>query len=135
MDADTYISRFGLVPQASDLPAIRKLIRSLTDDSERDGNETLKTLCIQLFSAADVADSLLIYGAKTSSFDADCYIDVQLVCGAGLTSTLAWLAGNDEVKAVELMKYLHQCIASGDFEGFLPEEHLNFYRRYYGLTA
>ena len=49
----------------------------------------IKTLCIQLFSAGIPSDALLIYRAKMSSFDAACYIDIQLVCGAALETTKA----------------------------------------------
>jgi hypothetical protein len=57
-------------------------IQSFTADDKRDSNEPLKMLCIQLFSAGIPSDALLIYKAKMSSFDAGCYIDIQLVCGA-----------------------------------------------------
>jgi len=82
MDENDLLARFGLVPVAADLPEIRWLIQSLTADDKRGSNEPLKILCIQLFSAGIPSDALLIYKAKMSSFDAGCYIDIQLVCGA-----------------------------------------------------
>ena len=92
MDENELLARFGLVPVAADLPEIRRLIQSLIADDERESSEPLKTLCIQLFSAGIPSDSLLIYKAKMSEFDAACYIDIQLVCGAGLEATKAFLA-------------------------------------------
>jgi hypothetical protein len=72
------LARFGLVPVAADLPEIRRLIQSEIADDERESNEPLKTLCIQLFSAGVPGDALLIWKAKTSDFDAGFYIDIQL---------------------------------------------------------
>jgi hypothetical protein len=135
MNENDLLSRFGLVPVASDLPEIRRLIQSMTADDERDSNEPLKTLCIQLFSAGIPSDSLLIYKAKTSSFDAGCYIDIQLVCGAGIERTKAFLRDSREPEAKELLAVLESIRSVGDFEGFTPKAHLDFYRRYYGLSS
>jgi hypothetical protein len=134
MDDDLF-ARFGLVPLAVDLPEIRRLIQSVTSDDKRDSNEPLKTLCIQLFSAGVPSDALLIYRAKMSSFDAGCYIDIQLVCGAGLERTKAFLRESHEPDAKELLAVLQDSNCAGDFEEFTPEGHLDFYRGYYGLSS
>ena len=135
MDEKELLARYGLVPAAADLPEIRLLIRSLTADEKRGSNEPLKTLCIQLFSAGIPSDALLIYKAKMSSFDAGCYIDIQLVCGAGLEATRAFLRESSEPAARELLTYLQDCISAGDFDLFTPERHLDIYRHYYGLSS
>jgi hypothetical protein len=135
MDENELLARYGLVPVAADLPEIRRLIRSLTADEKRDSNEPLKTLCIQLFSAGIPSDALLIYKAKMSSFDAACYIDIQLVCGAGLETTKACLSESSEPAAKQLLTVLQDGNSVRDFEGFTPERHLDFYRRYYGLPS
>jgi hypothetical protein len=135
MDENELLARYGLVPVAADLPEIRRLIRSLTADEKRDSNEPLKTLCIQLFSAGIPSDALLIYKAKMSSFDAACYIDIQLVCGAGFETTKACLREDSEPAAKQLLTVLQDGNSVRDFEGFTPERHLDFYRRYYGLPS
>lgn len=131
MDESETLALFGLVPHADELPRIRALLQMTTADSNRAGNELLKTLCIQLFSAGEPSDSLLIYKAKMSSFDAGCYIDIQLVCGAGIECTKAFLLECGEPEAEKLLDHLQSCIAAGDFDGFTPAGHLEFYRRYY----
>jgi hypothetical protein len=135
MDESEILARFGLVPRAEDLPEIRALLETATADKSRDWGESLKTLCIQLFSAGEPSDALLIYKAKMSSFDAACYIDIQLVCGAGIERTKAFLRGCPEPEAEKLLDDLESCISSGDFEGFTPAGYLELYRRYYGLRS
>jgi hypothetical protein len=93
----------------------------------------LKTLCIQLFSAGIPSDALLIYKAKRSSFDAACYIDIQLVCGAGLEATKSFLRESCEPEAKELLAVLQN--NRGDFDGFTPEGHLDFCRHYYERSS
>jgi hypothetical protein len=92
-------------------------------------------LCIQLFSAGIPRDALLIYRAKMSSFDAGCYIDIQLVCGAGLEPTKAFLRESSEADAKRLLAVLEDGRYAKDFEGFTPEQHLDFYRRYFGISS
>ena len=133
MDENELLVRFGLVPIEADLAEVRRLIEALIADDRRDSNEPLKILCIQLFSAGNPADALLIYKAKSSSFDAGCYIDIQLVCGAGLEATKAFLRGSSEAKAKELLALLQNISSAGDFDDFTPEKQLNFYRHHYGL--
>lgn len=70
-----------------------------------------------------------------SSFDAGCCIDIQLVCGAGIERTKAFLRDCREPEAEKLLDHLESCISAGDFEGFTPTGHLEFYRGYYGLNS
>jgi hypothetical protein len=135
MDENHLLARFGLVPAAADLPEVRRLIRSALSDRDRDSNEPLKLLCIQLFSAGLPSDALLIYKAKMSSFDAACYIDIQLVCGAGLEATRAFLRESSEPEATELLALLQEGSSVRDFDSFTPEGLLDFYRHYYGLSS
>jgi hypothetical protein len=60
MDKNEILARFGLVPHVEDLPKIRALLLTEAVDKNRDSNEPLKTVCIQLFSAGEPSDSLLI---------------------------------------------------------------------------
>ena len=73
--------------------------------------------------------------AKMSSFDAACYIDIQLVCGAGLDATRAFLRESSEPEAKQLLALLQEGSSVRDFDGFTPEGLLGFYRRYYGLSS
>jgi hypothetical protein len=134
MDEHDLLARFGLTPVAADLPEIRRLIQTAIADSNRDSNEPLKLLCIQLFSAGIPSDALLIYRAKMSSFDASCYIDIQLVCGAGLEATKAFLRASRAPEAKALLAVLQDSRYTTDFEGFAPQQQLDSYRHYYGLS-
>ena len=135
MDEHDLLARFGLTPVAADLPEIRRLIQTAIADSNRDSNEPLKLLCIQLFSAGIPSDALLIYRAKMSSFDASCYIDIQLVCGAGLEATKAFLRASRAPEAKALLAVLQDSKYATDFEGFAPQQQLDSYRHYYGLSS
>jgi hypothetical protein len=134
MDEHDLLARFGLTPVAADLPEIRRLIQTAIADSNRDSNEPLKLLCIQMFSAGIPSDALLIYRAKMSSFDASCYIDIQLVCGAGLEATKAFLRASRAPEAKALLAVLQDSKYTTDFEGFAPQQQLDSYRHYYGLS-
>jgi len=88
------LQEFGLPASPLDRQAIRHLLEVETDQERRGKGqpEILRTLCGQLFSIGNVEDSLLIWQAKTSSFDSMCGLDVQFLCGAGLDATKAFLA-------------------------------------------
>ncbi|WP_257169092.1 hypothetical protein [Bradyrhizobium sp. SRS-191] len=135
MDENELLARFGLTPVTEDLPEIRRLIQAETEDADRASNEPLLLLCIQLFSAGDPSDALLIYDAKMSSFDAGCCIDIQFVCGAGLEATEQFLRSNSAPEAKELFDRLQGDKRAGVFDRFSPQQHLAFYRRYYGLAS
>ena len=91
-----------------------------------------------LFAAGNVEDSLHVWRAKRSSFDAACSLDVQLVCGAGFDATLRFLREHDSDDARAAIEYILSCDAAGDFEGHdepggrLPLV-LDSFRRYYGV--
>ena len=135
MDENDLLARFGLTPDAADLPEIRRMIQTAIADSNRESNEPLRLLCIQLFSAGIPSDALLIYRAKMSSFDASCYIDIQLACGAGLETTKAFLQASSASEAKALLAALEDNKYATDFEGFTPQRQLDSYRRYYGLSS
>lgn len=93
--------------------------------------ELMKLCCVQLFNAGSLTDILLIWAAKESSFDAHCSIDVQLLYGAGLQETIAYLAAEGCPAASAALGYLRRCEAAGDFAGFSPENQSRWYSAYY----
>lgn len=120
-------------------PVYREEIRRLlVEEIERErhggsGEEMLRILCLQLFSLGAADDSLLIWDAKQSSFDAGCGLDVQFLCGAGLDVTKHFLAKSDVQSASAALEYLTKCEQSGDFDGWTPQKTLADYRRYYRI--
>lgn len=142
MTEDEVISRYRLSPDPADLAFIRSdldayALRKRAGDADAD-TQVLKALAVTLFAAGDVHDCLEVWRAKRSSFDAGFSIDVQLLCGAGLSATKQFLARHGSDEAGEALAYLNACEAAGDFEGgddpggrlsgLLQE-----YRVYYGL--
>ena len=135
MNEDDCLERFGLPPNASDADEIRDILFREGDKERQQqgqGNtELMKLCCVQLFSLGDVQDSLLIWGAKTSSSDASYSIDVRLLCGAGLEETKAFLVA---AGASQALARVVECERAGNFEEFSPESQLEWYRRYYGTN-
>jgi hypothetical protein len=85
----------------------------------------------ELFNHGSLADVPLIWQAKESSWDAHFSIDVQLLCGAGVTATKALLANHPESEAQQALDYLIRCEAAGDFDGFSVAEQSTWYHTYY----
>jgi len=144
VDETDVIERFGIPPRREDLAEIRRALEAASE-LERDDDDTsdtlaMKALCVLLFAAGQVEDSIAIWRAKTASFDAGCSIDVQLLCGAGLRETRRYLEGLDSDEARAALTYITECDAAGDFEGHdEPGGRLSRvvaeYQRYYGLTT
>lgn len=126
-----HLEKYGVSPDTTYAEELRKNIRQETNNEAREDNELLKLYCIQLFSMRNIEDSLLIWRAKESSFDAHCYIDIQLVCGAGLDETKDFAANRNTPEANELLEYLLQCENSGDFEDFSVESKIKEYQYYF----
>lgn len=135
MTFDEALQKFGLPASPADGDEIRRLLAEEIDRARRweDGEEMLRTLCVQLFSLGVVEDALLIWDAKHSNFDAGCGLDVQFLCGAGLSITKAFLAASKEPTAAEALDYLTLCERAGDFAEFSPAVWVAQYRRYYDL--
>jgi hypothetical protein len=140
MNVEESLRRHGLRPDESSLPAIRQMLneeaQAEREGRGRDREEDLALLCaVQLFSAGQVDDALLIWRAKQSGFDLGCYLGVQLLCGPGLSETKAALSERDESDAAEALAYIQKCEQAGDFDGFSREGLLNEYTAYFGVEA
>jgi hypothetical protein len=135
MTSSKALQKFGLPASPHNRAEIRQL---LAEEIEREkqgksGEEMLRTLCVQLFSLGLADDSLLIWDAKRSSFDAGCGLDVQFLCGAGLSATREFLAKSSAPTAAAALEYLGKCEQAGDFDDWRPESSVEQYRGYYGL--
>ncbi|MFF4861537.1 hypothetical protein ACWCRF_00120 [Streptomyces sp. NPDC002405] len=135
MDEDESLNRYGLHPTGANLDEVRGLLTAETRLERRaqgDGDTALmKLCCVQLFNAANLDDVLLIWQAKSSSMDADCSIDIQLLCGSGLARTKAHLSGLRLPEAEAALQRLLRCEAAGDFEDFSAAGHSAWYAAYY----
>ena len=135
MDDDEALRRFGLHPVGADVEEARDLLRAAIlrgRRSQGDGDtELMRLFCVQLFHVGDLDDVLLIWAAKTASFDADCSIDVQLLCGASLGPTIVYLANRPEPQAHAAHRRLLDCQEAGDFREFSLEQYAAWYATYY----
>ncbi|WP_433179322.1 hypothetical protein [Actinoallomurus sp. CA-150999] len=137
MNEDESLRRYGLRPSAEDLQQVRELLKThATLERQRQGDgdtELMKLSCVQLFMVGDLGDVLTIWQAKTSGWDAHCSIDVQLLCGAGLEETKAYLAAMDPGDASAALDHLTACEAAGDFTDFSVQTQTRWYAEYYQL--
>ncbi|MFF3317004.1 hypothetical protein ACFYV5_16030 [Streptomyces sp. NPDC003035] len=136
MDEDeVWLQRHGLHPDARGLAEVRELLAEQTRlerGAQGDGYTPLmKLCCVQLFLAGALDDVLLIWRAKTASFDADCSIDIQLLCGAGLQRTKTYLASYGSEEAESALRRLRFCEEAEDFVDFSPEQRSALYAAYY----
>ena len=136
MTCDEALAKFELVPQLSQLDEIRQALldemkwRRQDEDDGEDHDDLLLVLCVQLFAAGQVEDSLNVWRAKQNDFDAACYIDGEFLCGAGLKKTIDYLEQQNTEESLEVLDY----VLLKDWEGFTPEEHLEHYRRYFDYS-
>jgi hypothetical protein len=137
MTHDDAIQMFGLPAARADRDRIHRLLWQVIRREHPAENrvELLRVLCVQLFSLGMVEDSLLIWEAKQSDFDAGCGIDVQFLCGGGLEATKNFLTESRTMIANEALRYLTDCELAGDFRGFSPSLVVTQYRRYYHLDC
>ena len=135
MTYDEALQKFGLPALPQHREEIRQLLLEeieLARKSE-DREEMLRTLTLELFSIGMVEDSVLIWKAKQSSFDASFTVDIQSICGAGLAETKEYLAQSTDPSAPEALDYLTECEQTGDFVGWTPQWTIDQYREYYGV--
>ncbi|MGI5137417.1 MULTISPECIES: hypothetical protein [unclassified Streptomyces] len=135
MDEDESLHRYGLHPAGASLDEVRELLALQTQmEQVAQGNgdtELMKLCCVQLFNAGALDDVLLIWKAKSASMDADCSIDVQLLCGSGLPDTKAYLSAQRLPEAKAVLRRLLDAEEAGDFEDFSVEGHSAQYAAYY----
>ncbi|MEV5086072.1 hypothetical protein AB0K74_47930 [Streptomyces sp. NPDC056159] len=135
MDEDECLHRYGLHPVGAGLDEVRGLLRvqiRLEQQAQGDGDtELMKLCCVQLFIAGSLDDVLLIWKAKSASMDADCSIDIQLLCGSGMARTKAYLLSQRLPEAEAALQRLLDCEKAGDFEDFSVEGHSAQYAAYY----
>ena len=135
MTVDESLARFGVVPEEQYLSAIRSILREATvRERTRQGagdTEFMQLCCVQLFCAGHVEDAMPIWDAKTSSMDADCSVDTQLLCGAGLLTTKEYLSNLRTQAAEAVLERLVKTERAGDFDGFDPMDYCKFWQNYY----
>ncbi|MFB6839963.1 hypothetical protein [Streptomyces sp. NPDC056361] len=135
MDEEEWLAHHGLRPDGRGLDEVRALLAEqirLERESQGYGNTILmKLCCVQLFLAALLDDVLLIWSAKTASWDADRSIDIELLCAGGLEQTKTYLSGHSSQESQAALKRLLHCEGAGYFDEFSPAEQSASYLAYY----
>jgi hypothetical protein len=135
VNEEELLRRYGLNPVVEVLDDIRALLTAQTELERRSqgsgDTEVMKLCCVQLFNAGAVSDVLTIWRAKTSSWDASCSIDVQLLCGGGLAETKAYLAFEGSEDAARALDHIGRAEEAGDFIDFSVEGYAAWYAGYY----
>ncbi len=134
-DEDVPIERFGPSPSADQLPEIRALLAEETARGMEANTLAMKLWCTYLFMNGAAEDSLLVWRAKRSGFDAGISIDAQLLLGAGIDATIAFLSASDDELAPDALAYVRDFANSADGEDFTVEEQTQWYDNYYGWRA
>jgi hypothetical protein len=125
------LEKYTLNPDPKFAEEIREIIRQEIANEKREDNEILNLSCMQLFSLGEAKDSLLIYKAKMSSFDASLYLDIQLLCGAGLEETKDFLAKQNTPETKEVLDHLLICEKGGEFDEFSVESQTKWHHQYF----
>jgi hypothetical protein len=131
MDEDELFEHYGLNPSDSELDEIRALLREQTELGFDSDTLVMKLCCVYLFNNGSLDDVLPIWTAKESSWDAHHSIDVQLLCGAGLAETKAFLAAHPDDVAKKALDYVTRCEAAYDFNNFSVAQRSAWYEEYY----
>lgn len=136
MTADESLAVYGLVPLDEALTAIRAMLAREAEIGAGQAGEPEDDLallcCVQLFSRGLLEDVLRIWDAKScGDMDLGTRLDVQLLCGAGLERTKAFLQQQPSAQARDALRYIVKCQEAGNFQGFDPARYLDFYRSYF----
>jgi hypothetical protein len=137
MSMEDWLRGHGLEVDPSRLSEVRALLAAESAKEARaqgkGDTELMRLCCAQLFRAGLPEDALCIWAAKSASMDANSSIDVQLLCGAGLEPTRAFLARQRSRGARAALAYLEECEQSGDFRGFSVADYAERLAAYYAL--
>ncbi|MCC5613210.1 hypothetical protein LC612_42665 [Nostoc sp. CHAB 5834] len=135
MKKEDHIHAYGLRIAQEDAEAVRHVlneqIRLETVSSKYTEEDLMKVSCVQLFSLGNLEDVLLIWEAKNSSMDAGCYIDAQLLCGAGFDPTVDYLKSLDTKVDKDALEWILEVEQAGEFDEFSPESYIQYYEKYF----
>lgn len=126
------VEQYGIWPTVDKRESIQKCLSAEISKAATADGEVLQLLCVFLFVIGNVEDSLLIWHAKNLNWDTFHSIGVELLCGAGLTSTRQYfLENSNEENAAKALAYLDECIEAGDFNDFSKSQLVTEFNDYY----
>ena len=93
--------------------------------------DTLMFAAYLLAIHKDPADSILLWKAKTIDFDTECGFHTELILGAGIKETVAFLKANNSMSAKNLLEYIKKCQDGGledtDIEDYFSKDIRPYY--------
>lgn len=132
MTTDEALTRWGLPPAISSLDEIRHELNLEIERRQHEGTEDLLLLlCVQLFAARQPEDALHIWRAKQCDFDAFCYIEGDLICGAGVEATRQFLRNSNAPEATAALEWLGDEDGNEREDELAYKERLTSYQRYF----
>ena len=90
-----------------DIDSLRGESSGMTDE--------LRLSALLLYKIGNVEDAPLLWEAKTVNFDTVCGLDIQLLVGAGVDETIAYLRDLGDEQSLGAVSYIEGCRATGDF--------------------
>ncbi len=110
MEENDFISKFGFIANIQYKSQIIDILNEEIDTyNKAQGNREanlLRLCCINLFSYKNLSDVKLIWTAKMLSQDSSGIIDIQFLCGAGLTETKNFLETQSDDWAIKALTYI-----------------------------
>ena|SRR5437016_10635322 len=79
-------------------------------------SDDIRLSAFVLYKIANVEDVPLLWEAKRANFDTFCGLDIQLLVGAGVDNTLAYLRDVGDEDSLAAAKYIEDCRKTGDFK-------------------
>jgi hypothetical protein len=110
-------------------PSYRPLLRALlalevayrkagdSDEEVGDAFEHIYWCGFLLYEICALEDVMPLWRAKHTNMDTGCGFDSQLLVGAGVDETLAFLRAHDDAEHQRAAEYVEQCLDAGDFAG------------------
>jgi hypothetical protein len=79
-------------------------------------SDEIRLSAFLLYKIGNVEDVPLLWKAKEANFDTFCGLDIQLLVGAGVEETLAYLKGLSDKDSLAAAIYITECRDAGDFK-------------------
>lgn len=110
-----------------------KAHHGLLSESWENGLDPFRLCGLMLFKIGNVEDSVLLWQVKELDFDTFCGLDIQMLVGAGVDETIAYLKNLGDESAWKAAEYIQKCRESGDFDNI--GNYVTECNRYFGYET
>lgn len=109
----------------------RVLVDVLAGTTPVESGDVIRLCCLLLCNNGDPKDSLLIWQVHQADQDLSGAVHVEMLCGAGIDDTKAYLRSCEENIALKALEYIGHFEAEGTFENFKPELYVEDWKSYF----